>query len=268
MSRFIACLFFWVFACNATYSQRISIEREHRDSLLVIIGRNTLPAVVAVHFTSRTDDLNIKEWHRLPNDSEPHDLFQIAKSKIPDGKDFDDLIRVVYYIGDPGNAQPDKKYRYHYPFARGKASKIIQGYKGSFSHDSARSKYAIDFEMAVGDTVYAAREGVVAWLVEHNTEGGPSRKYQDKANEIVIAHEDGTLAFYSHLDSQGALVEIGDQVSKGEAIGICGLTGFTTTPHLHFVVRIVAASGEVVAIPIRFEQGKGKKLKQGTYSSH
>ena len=253
---------------QVSFAQSVELRQDDQDSLLVIMGKNALPAMIAVHFESRTNDLKIKEWYRLPPDEVERPLFQIEKSKIPVGKDINDVIRIFYRIGDPGNAQPDKKYRYRYPFAVGETSKIIQGYKGKFSHRSRRSKYAIDFAMAIGDTIYAAREGVVTWLVEKNTEGGPDRSFIDKANEIVILHDDGTLGYYTHLDYEGGLVEIGDQVKKGQAIGIGGLTGFTTTPHLHFVVRVIAADGEPTAIPIRFERAKGKKLKKGKYFTH
>lgn len=122
--------------------------------------------------------------------------------------------------------------------------------------------------MAIGDTVFAAREGLVVWVVEHNTEGGNDRSLINKANEIIIQHKDGSMAVYTHLDHQGSLVEIGDEVKRGQAIGICGFTGFTTTPHLHFLVRIIDPGGETTAIPIIFEKRPGKKLKEGKSYRH
>lgn len=42
------------------------------------------------------------------------------------------------------------------PFQSGRSYKIVQAYHGKFSHQSERSKYAIDFSLSVGDTVCAA----------------------------------------------------------------------------------------------------------------
>ena len=39
-----------------------------------------------------------------------------------------------------------------------------------------------------------------------------------------------------HLTKDGALVEVGDTITKGQLIGYSGATGLAGYPHLHFVV--------------------------------
>ena len=63
-------------------------------------------------------------------------------------------------------------------------------------------------------------------------------KYGGRANFIRILHDDGTMALYAHLRSEGALVRVGQRVRAGQQIGLSGNTGFTTGPHLHFVIQV------------------------------
>lgn len=55
-------------------------------------------------------------------------------------------------------------------------------------------------------------------------------------NRIEILHPNGMITSYSHLDEY--LVEVGDTVKEGQAIGIVGSTGNSTGTHLHFEVII------------------------------
>ena len=161
-------------------------------------------------------------------------------------------------LGDPSNSVHDDKVQYTLPFPPGKGYPILQGWNGRFSHRSHQSRYALDFEMPIGDTVCAARDGIVVRMIDKYTEnGGP--EYRTKANQVVILHEDGTLAFYVHLDHKGVFVVPGDAVCAGQPVGLSGNTGFSTKPHLHFVVREAPDR----AVPVYFEDYPRKKLKQG-----
>jgi murein DD-endopeptidase MepM/ murein hydrolase activator NlpD len=63
-------------------------------------------------------------------------------------------------------------------------------------------------------------------------------RYGGRANFIRILHDDGTMALYAHLREEGALVRVGQRVRAGQQIGLSGNTGFTTGPHLHFVIQV------------------------------
>jgi murein DD-endopeptidase MepM/ murein hydrolase activator NlpD len=84
--------------------------------------------------------------------------------------------------------------------------------------------------------VYAARDGTVVKVIDWFSKQG-EEELINAANKIIIAHSDGTLASYVHLDYKGSFVKEGEFVERGEKIGISGLTGYTRGPHLHFVVR-------------------------------
>jgi murein DD-endopeptidase MepM/ murein hydrolase activator NlpD len=104
------------------------------------------------------------------------------------------------------------------------------------SHDR-HNQYAIDFVMDQCTPILATRAGKVVMTKVSSNEGGPDISFADQANYIVIEHSGGTHASYYHLQHHGALVEIGEEVKAGQEIGLSGNTGWSTGPHLHFVIN-------------------------------
>lgn len=87
----------------------------------------------------------------------------------------------------------------------------------------------IDFGVAAGTPVLAARDGVVTFA-------GWSTGY---GNRVVISH--GTIdgnqisTTYNHM-LEGLNVKVGDKVKVGQRVGPVGSTGYSTGAHLHFEV--------------------------------
>jgi murein DD-endopeptidase MepM/ murein hydrolase activator NlpD len=164
----------------------------------------------------------------------------------------------------------DTSTTYLFPFPPGKAYSIVQGYSGTFSHNTPFSHYAIDFKMPIGDTICAARDGVVVGLVEDNEDWihGRDQRYRSYANMIRLYHADETYTDYVHLKHKGALVAMGDTVRAGQPIAISGYTGWTSLPHLHFNVLKPTADGDLESFPIRFEKVAGKDLRDGVKVAH
>ena len=75
-------------------------------------------------------------------------------------------------------------------------------------------------------------------------------KYGGRANFIRIVHDDGSMAVYAHLKPEGVQVRTGQRVRKGQRIGLSGNTGFSTAPHLHFVLQVNAGM-RLQSIPFR-----------------
>src|SRR5688572_16405089 len=126
------------------------------------------------------------------------------------------------------------KYEYDLPFKKGAEYRVVQGYGGLFSHSNIA---ALDFAMPPGTPIYAARAGTIYSYKDNNDEGGPFSEYKNKANYIIIRHNDGSFGCYWHLQKNGVLVKHG-QVSKGQQIGFSGASGFILRPHLHFSVKL------------------------------
>lgn len=86
-----------------------------------------------------------------------------------------------------------------------------------------------------GAPVIAANDGVVAFVNTQYVQGSGYGKY------ILIDHGvndqgQSVSTLYAHLNDVS--VSTGQTVTKGQTIGACGSTGWSTGPHLHFEVRL------------------------------
>lgn len=168
------------------------------------------------------------------------------------------------YRFDQGNlitTTHDATYAYALPYKSTRPHKLMQGYFGKFSHSGTQ---ALDFEMPVGTEIVAAREGVVIDVKEDSNVGGLTRDFIDQGNFVLIYHADGTFGSYYHLQQNGALVEPGQQVKKGELIGLSGNTGWSSAPHLHFEV-LLPSSDKKRTVPTKFlvANGNTEILQEG-----
>jgi hypothetical protein len=95
-----------------------------------------------------------------------------------------------------------------------------------------------------GANLYSVADGLVVETRDDQPEQTPGQFANGLAlndfggNYVVIKIADGTFAYYAHLQKgkKGVLVEKGDRVSEGQAIGKLGNTGNTDAPHLHFML--------------------------------
>ena len=90
------------------------------------------------------------------------------------------------------------------------------------------STYHKGIDLGTGEhniPTYAAAEGTVTFAGEAGSAG----------MLIVIDHGDGLVTKYMHHDK--IYVEEGDEVEKGQQIGLSGTTGVSTGNHLHFQVE-------------------------------
>jgi len=67
-------------------------------------------------------------------------------------------------------------------------------------------------------------------------------------NYIQISHGNGLWSHYSHLDQNGALVEVGDEIQQGQVIARSGASG-SSINHLHF--QVTNADNWSVAVTFR-----------------
>jgi murein DD-endopeptidase MepM/ murein hydrolase activator NlpD len=141
----------------------------------------------------------------------------------------------LYNYGDYSLTTYDKNFVYNLPFNKGKKFIVGQGYNGSFSH---QSQNAIDFTMPLGTDIAAAREGIVVAVTQKNNKNCAEKSCAQFNNFVLVYHQDGTFAEYSHIKQNGSLVKKGDIVKEGQIIAKSGNVGWSNGPHLHFVVFI------------------------------
>ena len=238
--------------------QKVEVEHElEADSLVFyLVNYSYMPLYITVNVNDRTPaDSRMYSDFVLPAKGERAKFLVVPVLQPSDTAELlqGSFGKVQLQHGDPLTVKPDGGFQYGLPFQRKKSYKLIQGFKGSFTHNKPNSMFALDFAMPIGDEVCAARAGRVVKVKEDSKEGGPSAKYKGKDNHVVVLHEDGTLAYYVHLQYEGALVEEGQEVALGDVLGFAGNTGYSTRPHLHFVVRKPTLEGPV-SIPFRFQE--------------
>ena len=154
-------------------------------------------------------------------------------------------------------AVPELDFVYALPFKE--SQRVSQGFNGKTSH-RGNAKYAVDFALAKGTKVFAARGGKVVEIVQSHNKHGMSLKMRQEANYVIIEHSDKTLGRYFHLSKNGVKVKLGAKVKKGEFIAISGNTGRTSGAHLHFVVTKAEDFNKgyrSVSVPIKFLCSQG-----------
>jgi murein DD-endopeptidase MepM/ murein hydrolase activator NlpD len=154
-------------------------------------------------------------------------------------------------VGDPV-AMHDDAVVYAWPFPEGVGAHLSQG-PGGPTHRAPHSRHALDFAVPEGTPVLAARGGVVVFLENRYFESGLDvAKYQQRANQVRVLHDDGSMATYAHLFPASITLEPGQRVEVGDRIGLSGNTGFSSGPHLHFAV-LVHRDMAVVSVPFRMQ---------------
>ncbi len=128
-------------------------------------------------------------------------------------------------FGDPSESE------YVLPYPAGEQYEIIQSY--CYQENSHYNSLAYDFLMPMGSDIVAARAGTVREIRDDL----PDVDLQDPSmhNHIFIEHEDGTIAFYGHLQQWGVAVHEGEAVDAGQYIAASGSSG-VSIPLLHIGV--------------------------------
>ena len=100
----------------------------------------------------------------------------------------------------------------------------------------------IDLAAREGTPVYATGDGRVVFAGRY-----PLRRnvrWWRYGTLVVLDHGGRYLTIYAHLSE--ATVHRGQKVRRGEIIGKVGNTGWSTSPHLHYEVRVRRGQGEPV----------------------
>lgn len=269
MSRKHSLIFlvFFLFSLCALAQQNqnypFSIETQNDGSGYRIVAKNDGPAPISVK-------VMIPEWRSVTTDRQfpvfavvpPHGGVLHLGHVLPAirGTGFSFTTQSRWLLGD-FNAVQSRDALYRLPFRDGLAFRIGQAPGGPITtHTSPEDIYAVDIPMPKGTPVVAARDGVVIYTEANQVYGAKSPDMLTKANEVRIQHVDGTIATYAHLEHGGVYVYPGQKVTENTPIGLAGSTGYSSGPHLHFVVQAVKRTDSdegltVVSLPFRFYVG-------------
>jgi murein DD-endopeptidase MepM/ murein hydrolase activator NlpD len=102
---------------------------------------------------------------------------------------------------------------------------VITAYFGdrrTYNGKKLNTHYALDLDGATGEEIRTANDGRVILV----------RSCYYSGNTVLVDHGAGLITAYFHLSK--FLVKQGQEVRRGDLLGLVGKTGRVTGPHLHF----------------------------------
>ena len=104
---------------------------------------------------------------------------------------------------------------------------ITSGYGGRDqpTPGASTNHMGVDIGASYGSYIYAVKSGTVV---------GSKYSWGGYGNYVEIDHGNGNFTLYAHMSER--LVEVGEHVEQGEVIGLCGSTGISTGPHVHYEI--------------------------------
>lgn len=118
-----------------------------------------------------------------------------------------------------------------------------------------------------GQPVLAPGPGKVAVAVGGIDDNRPGQMNprQPPGNHVVIDHGNGEFSFLAHFKKASLTVKPGDTVKAGDRLGLCGNSGNSSEPHLHYHLQTTAKFGEGEGLPAQFLDylAGGKKVERG-----
>lgn len=173
-----------------------------------------------------TQYLTIKDLSKV--DPQPDDLIRI-------GKETKKLARIY------------SKYSQMNPFQqqftaplRGPVSSLF-GLKRVYNKQPRDPHSGLDIAAPQGEPVYAINQGIVAETGDYFFTG----------NTVIIDHGMGVFSLYAHLSK--IEVQTGELIKQGQELGLVGMTGRVTGPHLHWTMIVNQTLVEpLLFVPIRY----------------
>jgi murein DD-endopeptidase MepM/ murein hydrolase activator NlpD len=127
----------------------------------------------------------------------------------------------------------------HHVAVRGQrraADLMIQGADGLSHKDNGRRN---EDYFVYGKEILAAATGTVVTAIDGvpDNEPGSMNTLCLVGNCLIIDQGSGEYALYAHLQPSSLRVHRGDKVSQGQVLALCGNSGNSSEPHLHFHVQ-------------------------------
>lgn len=131
-----------------------------------------------------------------------------------------------------------------------------QLYAYDFRHDNTGHEVSLNDFKSFGKDVIAPGSGVVVQVIDGSVDVqiGERDRSVGIGNAVIINHQNGEYSFICHLKHQSITVKVGDSVKQGKKIGLCGNTGNTTQPHIHFHLQDGPLMHKSKALPAQFRK--------------
>lgn len=120
---------------------------------------------------------------------------------------------------------------------------------------------------AFGLPILAPGDGVVIAAVDGIPDNIPGVRntQQPLGNYVIIDHQNGEYSFLAHLKEGSVAAKEGEWVQQGQLVGLCGNSGNSSEPHLHYHLQNSPDLGTGQGLPaqFRFYLADGKVVELG-----
>ncbi len=170
-------------------------------------------------------------------------------------------VNLYSYKGSVDRNTGNQFFPIHLPFWG--EWRVSQGYEGKHTHKGEWSS-AIDFNLVdeaekthgnsevscedyycYNKPVVAPANGVVVEIIDNvdDNEPGKVNSVQNWGNTVIIKHLNDLYTQISHIKRGTFRISIGDFVKQGDILALCGNSGRSPEPHLHFQVQLTPLPG-------------------------
>lgn len=158
-------------------------------------------------------------------------------------------------------------------------------------HEVPNQKFALDFigvskdgamhtgegkvneeYFSFGREVLAPADGTVTDVIDgvRDNVPGSMNPYSGLGNAVFIQHREHEISVLAHLKLGSIKVKVGDKVKTGQVIGLCGNSGNSSQPHLHYHLQNTPIIQDGTGIKCYFQKVNviegGKKQAKMNYS--
>lgn len=232
-------------------------------------NRDYCPYVVKLDFPTLT---NAQTDHPVPYEVEvkPGTTKLVTVSPVDKTKD----IKLNYKSSNrKGCINPVVNLNFTYllpimPGTETQAYRVVNA-KGTNNPGAQDTGYSVRLRAKPGDTIYAARRGVVTYVDVSNSENDAGSSTTTSWNYIEIYHADCSFATYGIVQKDGAFVKPGQSVEAGTPIGLVGGDRYGRGAEVRFAVSYYPGVPNT-DIPLIFwtkEGGKGPLRHGANYTS-
>lgn len=152
-----------------------------------------------------------------------------------------------------GGATPAENYHQNAPNQRF-AFDLVKRDAAGKTHRGDGSKNEDYY--AFGQEIIAPADGVVTYVVDgiHDNKPGEMNRMFVPGNLVIIKHADGEYSLFAHFKQNSIRVKIGDKVTRGQTIGLCGNSGNSSEAHLHFQMQNAPFFADEASMQTFFER--------------
>ena len=109
---------------------------------------------------------------------------------------------------------------------------------------------------AFGKRIISPSEGEVVLVVDGVKDNIPGKlnPIYLPGNSVIIKTENNEFLFFAHFIKDSIVVSEGQAVKQGDLLGLCGNSGNSSEPHLHFHIQNVEDMNEATGAKTYFEK--------------